>query len=79
MLESTTTNELITVLVTMTVTEAQRTVLLSKTGLTFTAVAGGGKVPSQSFEVLNIGKGVMSWAISASTLSGGNKLAPSKP
>ena len=68
---STTTDELITVLVTMTVTEAQQTVLLSKTGLTFTAVAGGGKVPSQSFEVLNIGKGVMSWAISASTLSGG--------
>ena len=70
-IESTTTNELITVPVTMTITEVRQTISLSKTGLTFTAVAAGGRVPTQSFQVLNTGTGVMNWGISASTLSGG--------
>ena len=70
-IESTTTNELITVPVTMTITEVRQTISLSKTGLTFTAVGAGGRVPTQSFQVLNTGTGVMNWGISASTLSGG--------
>src|SRR5262249_14504668 len=55
----------------MTVSAIQQTILLSQTGLTFIAVAGGGAVPSQNFGVLNIGRGVMQWAASTSTLSGG--------
>src|SRR5438105_7563495 len=34
--------------VTVTVTEVQRTIVLSQTGLAFTAVSGGGVVPPQS-------------------------------
>jgi uncharacterized protein (TIGR03437 family) len=58
--------------VTMTVTAVSQTILLSQTGMTFTAVAGGGPVPSQNFGILNIGRGVMQWAAAASTLSGGS-------
>ena len=46
----------------MTVTAVRQTILLSQTGLTFTAVAGGGSTPQQTFGVLNIGQGVMAWS-----------------
>jgi len=58
--------------VTMTISAVSQTILLSQTGLTFTAVAGGGTVPPQSFGVLNTGQGVMNWMASASTLLGGS-------
>ena len=57
--------------VVMTVTAAQQSILLSQTGLTYTAVAQGGSVPPQNFGVLNISSGVMNWSAAASTLSGG--------
>src|SRR5262249_47876434 len=66
-----TTGEQIGVPVTMTISAAQQTMLLSQTGLTFTAVAGGGAVPSQTLGVLNIGQGIMNWSVQASKLSGG--------
>lgn len=58
------------VAVTMTVSPERQTVLLSSTGMTFTAVQGGGIVPSQKVAVLNAGQGVMGWSVVASTLSG---------
>ena len=56
--------------VTMTVSAAPQRILLSQSGLTFTAVAGGGAPPAQSFGVLNVGAGVMSWSVAA-RVSGG--------
>ncbi len=58
--------------VTMTISEREQAVLLSQTGLSFTAVAGGGVVPPQTFGVINIGAGVMPWTVSTSTLAGGS-------
>ncbi len=68
---SSTTGESVDVAVTMSVSDIPQSILLSQSGLTYTAVAGGGVVPSQSFAVLNTGQGVMGWRIRASTLSGG--------
>lgn len=69
---SSSTGERIDVPVTMIISSAQQTILLSQTGLTFTAVAAGGVVPPQTFGVLNIGQGIMNWSATASTLSGGS-------
>jgi uncharacterized protein (TIGR03437 family) len=60
--------------VTMTISKGSQAILLSQTGLSFTAVAQGGVVPPQSFGVLNIGQGVMNWTVSTSTLVGGDWL-----
>jgi uncharacterized protein (TIGR03437 family) len=59
------------VAVTLAVSTPQANLLLSQTGLTFTAVAQGGVVPPQSFGILNTGAGPMTWTASSSTLSGG--------
>ena len=58
--------------VTLTVSAVAQSILLSQTGLSFTAVVQGGTVPSQNFGILNTGAGMMDWSVSASTLSGGN-------
>jgi uncharacterized protein (TIGR03437 family) len=58
----------------MTVTASDQVILLSQTGFTFTAVADGGVVPSQSFGVLNVGSGVMQWSISTDVPDGGDWL-----
>ncbi|HEU0124545.1 MAG TPA: hypothetical protein VFQ91_28700 [Bryobacteraceae bacterium] len=47
--------------VTLTVRSIRRTILISQTGLTFTAVAGGGSPTAQKIGVLNIGSGVLTW------------------
>lgn len=57
--------------VTMTISANDRAILLSQTGLSFTAVSGGGIVPVQAFQVLNTGRGIVRWTVSTSTLSGG--------
>src|SRR5262249_37374254 len=54
--------------VTATVTAGRQTILLSQTGLTFTAVASGGVVPPQTFGVLNLGQGQMNFSARATTL-----------
>ena len=58
--------------VSMAITRRQQLLRVSQRGLTFTAVSGGGQVPSQSFQVLNDGLGVMPWNIGVTTLAGGN-------
>jgi uncharacterized protein (TIGR03437 family) len=67
---SATTGESIVIPVVMTVSAVQQTIRLLQTGLTFTAVAGGGVTPPQSLGVQNIGQGVMSWSASTSVLAG---------
>lgn len=62
----------INVPVTITISGALQTILLSQTGLTFTTVAGSGTAPPQGFGVLNTGQGSMNWTASASTISGGS-------
>ncbi len=57
--------------VTMTISEIAQGLLLTQTGMSFTGVSKGGVVPPQTFGVVNIGTGVLSWKASTSTLSGG--------
>lgn len=57
--------------VVMTIGDRDRAILLSQSGLSFQAVAGGGVVPPQTFAVLNQGKGSMAWRTTTSTLAGG--------
>jgi uncharacterized protein (TIGR03437 family) len=57
--------------VTMTVSQANQAILLSQTGLSFIGVSRGGVLPPQTFGVLNIGTGVVTWQASKSTLTGG--------
>ena len=61
----------ITVNVNMTISAASTAILLSQTGLSFSAVSGGGVIPSRSFEIANIGLGTVNWTVNTSTLSGG--------
>ena len=58
--------------VTLSISAPKSVLLLSQSGLTFTAVAQGGVPLPQSFGILNTGQGSMSWTASAQTLSGGN-------
>ena len=55
--------------VTMTISSIEQAILLSQTGLSFTAVKNGGIVPPQTFGVLNIGRGSMSWSVTTCTLT----------
>lgn len=57
--------------VTMTVGRAQRIILLSQTGLSFSAVEGGGAPLSQALGVLNIGQGQLQWQAESRVLNGG--------
>jgi len=58
------------VAVTMTISTVPQTIRLSQSGLTFTAVAGGGVIPPQSFSILNAGQGLMRWTVTAVGRSG---------
>ena len=57
--------------VVMTVSNLTQALRLTQTGMSFTAVAQGGVVPSQTFGVVNVGTGVLNWTASTSTLAGG--------
>jgi uncharacterized protein (TIGR03437 family) len=57
--------------VTLSVSAPNGRILLSQSGLNFTAVAQGGAALAQSFWILNIGQGSMNWSAKASTLAGG--------
>ncbi len=65
----------ITVPVNMAISSLTQAVLLTQTGMSFTAVAQGGVVPPQSFGVVNLGTGSLPWTASVSTLAGGNWLS----
>ena len=71
----------LTVPVTLAVTAVEQTMLLSHSGLTFTGVAAGGVVPPRTFGVLNIGRALMSWTATPSTLPEGGswlRVAPTQ-
>jgi uncharacterized protein (TIGR03437 family) len=61
--------------VNMTVSAVQQTILIPQSGLTFFAVQGGGPTTPQFFNILNTGRGQMSWTVQSSTLSGGSWLS----
>ena len=67
-------NDRFSVGVTMLITAASAKILLSQTGLTFTAVAGGGQPLPQTFAVLNEGSGTLNFTAAGSTFSGANWL-----
>ncbi|MBC8165848.1 MAG: putative Ig domain-containing protein [Bryobacteraceae bacterium] len=62
-----------------TVTRQQRIILLSQTGLTFRAIAGGGAPLPHSVSILNTGTGAMNWTATVGTLSGGSWLKIGNP
>ena len=74
---SSTTGQTVTVPVTLAINPAPQTILLSQTGLTFTAVAQGGSVIPQSVGILNVGSGSMTWSATATTLTGSGWLSVS--
>jgi len=59
----------------MTITAVSQTIVVPETGLSFSAVEGGGLPPPQIIDILNSGSGQMPWSVSASTLSGGSWLS----
>jgi uncharacterized protein (TIGR03437 family) len=61
-----------TVSVVMTISTNPLIMLLSQTGLTFTAVQNGGLVPPQTFSVLSLGSGTLNWTAQTSVLGGVN-------
>jgi uncharacterized protein (TIGR03437 family) len=65
------TKESITVPVTMSISTAQQKIVLSQTGLSFTAVAQAGPPLPQNFGILNQGVGTLNWTATVSTVSGG--------
>ena len=60
--------------VTLSVSAPTAIILVSQSGLSFTAVAQGGVPLPQNFGILNIGQGSMVWTAMATTVSGGNWL-----
>jgi uncharacterized protein (TIGR03437 family) len=61
----------VTVPVTTAVNSLTQSIVLTQKGLLFGTVAQGAAPPSQSFNILNAGQGLMSFTLSAQTLSGG--------
>ena len=63
--------------VTLLVSNPVPVILISQTGMTFQAAQGGGNPLPQTFDILNVGQGVMNWTATAQALSGGNWLSVS--
>lgn len=64
-----------TVPVTLVISAPQPMILLSQTGLTFTAVSQGGTVLPQTIGILNTGSGSLDWTARVSMLSGSGWLS----
>lgn len=64
-----------TVVIVLSVNAQGPSLLLSQTGLAFSAIAQGANPPGQIVSVVNTGSGSLSWTVTASTLSGGNWLS----
>ena len=62
--------------VTLTVNAVPQRIVLSSTGMTFTAVAGGGVSPPQTLTILNTGSGSMPWSVTVVPVSGAASAAP---
>jgi uncharacterized protein (TIGR03437 family) len=65
----------VTVPITLAVNGQAQSIVLTQTGLQFTAVSGGVAPPPQTFSVLNGGVGTMNWAVAAQMISGANWLS----
>lgn len=65
------------VAVNLSVTAAETLIVISQSGLNFTAAAGGGAPLPQVLYLLNSGRGNMRWTAEVQTLSGGNWLSMS--
>src|SRR5438094_5952356 len=52
----------------MTISNNRKALLLSQTGMSFTAVEKGGIIPPQNFGVINIGQDTLNWTVSTSVL-----------
>lgn len=65
--------------VVVTISTLSQALLLTQSGLSFSAVSQGGIVPSQSFGVINPGTGVLNWTATTSTLSGGSSWLSATP
>ena len=63
--------ETIVIPIVMAVSGRQRLLRLSRRGMTFTAVAGGGGTLPQRLRVGNSGMGTLNWSITTETASGG--------
>lgn len=61
----------VTVPVTTAVNSLTQSIVLTQTGLLFGAIAQGSSPPSQSFNILNAGQGLMIFTLTTQTLSGG--------
>jgi uncharacterized protein (TIGR03437 family) len=70
-----TTGQTVTLPVTLAINPALQQIVLSQTGLTFTAVSQGGSVIPQSFGIFNAGSGSMTWNATVKTLSGSGWLS----
>jgi uncharacterized protein (TIGR03437 family) len=64
----------VTIPVSFSVATPTPVILVSQTGLSFTAVSHGGAPLSQQIGILNVGTGTLDWTATAKTLSGGNWL-----
>jgi uncharacterized protein (TIGR03437 family) len=62
-----------------TVGQAAPPLVLSQTGLAFTAVAQGANPPAQTVSVVNNGSGALTWSVTTSTLSGGSNWLSATP
>lgn len=56
--------------VTLTISPAPQTIVLSQTGFTFSTATGGGAAPAQHLQVLNSGQGTMNWTATTQTSTG---------
>ena len=54
-------------------------ILLSRQGLSFTAVQAGGGVPGDTLDMVNLGLGGLTWTVTAGTRSGGGWLQVPQP
>jgi uncharacterized protein (TIGR03437 family) len=62
--------------VTMTITDAQPSILLSQFGLTFNAIENGAAGPSQTFSILNGGQGTLNWSASVRNVPSWLEVSP---
>lgn len=56
--------------ISLTIRAPKQSIVLTQTGLLFTAVVGGGAGPPQGFGIANSGEGAMNWRVAATKLSG---------
>ena len=71
------TNQTVSIPIAISITAPATKPVLSQTGLTFSAMPGGGKPLARTFTIGNEGQGSLNWTAKATTLSGGSWLGVS--